>query len=249
MPVSDLCDADIVTQGYGCTDNTGEWYRPDCPGGYFHAGIDLGYSDGGNNHLGSPIRSPRNGVVVAVGIDNLGPYAPGIRTDAEGVYVELGHVQAVYANVGDRVTAGQHVADLGTLGASTAGHLHLEVRTDGAVQGPPWDAVLDPSPWLHYLPGEVPKPAPTIGDDAMRFLSVERSDGAHDHWWLNSDGTLSRTVPEQGYQDRPPGTYQTLSEAGYNGGNPYVRGLGLDGHEWQTWHDTETWQWYVVRLA
>jgi murein DD-endopeptidase MepM/ murein hydrolase activator NlpD len=156
MPISDLCDADIVTQPFNCTDYSGEWVRPDCPGGHFHAGVDLGYSDGGNKHLGSPIYSPRDGEVVAIGpycpscgneAQYLGPYAPCIRT-VDGVIIELGHVQAVYVNVGDRVTAGQHVADLGSLGASSAGHLHVEVRRDGPIQGPPWDQVLDPLTWL-----------------------------------------------------------------------------------------------------
>jgi murein DD-endopeptidase MepM/ murein hydrolase activator NlpD len=157
--VSDLlCHADLITQPWGCTDYDGEWPRADCPGGHFHAGVDLGYSDGGNAHLGAPVFSPRDGVVVALGpwqpgVANsqyLGPYAPVIETDLEGVYVELGHVQAVYVAVGERVMAGQHVADLGSLGASSAGHLHLEVRTDGPYQGPPWTIVLDPTSWLRF---------------------------------------------------------------------------------------------------
>ena len=152
MSLSDLCDADLISQPWGCTAYAAEWVRPECVGRHFHAGVDLGYSDGGDLHLGSPIRSPRDGVVVAVGLPYLGPFAPVIRTDAEGVFVELGHVQAVHVAVGDRVLAGQHVADLGSLGASSAGHLHLEVRSDGPRQGPPWTAVLNPMSWLRYLP-------------------------------------------------------------------------------------------------
>jgi hypothetical protein len=165
MLVSDICDADLVTQAYGCTDYAQEWVRPECEGGHFHAGMDLGYSDGGNAHLGESIRSPRNGTVIAIGPlcpsdgqQYLGPYAPCIRTDAEGVIVELGHVQAVHVAVGDRVKAGQIIADLGSQGASSAGHLHLEVRTDEPIQGPPWSPVSDPAHWLRYLPEEIEMP-------------------------------------------------------------------------------------------
>jgi Peptidase family M23 len=208
--ISDLLGADLFTQAYGCTDYTGEWVRPDCVGGHFHAGLDLGYSDGGNNHLGAPVYSPRQGVVVALGpvypangARYLGPYAPVIRSDAEGVFIELGHVQAVHVKVGDRVRAGQHVADLGTLGASTGGHLHLEVRTDGPIQGPPWSAILAPGPWLRYLPQEAIMLDPN--DPVVRALRADNADlrrrlfgiAAYlaEGQWREEDGTLHPEFP------------------------------------------------------
>src|SRR5919201_5366578 len=119
--LSIICSADLVTQAFGCTDYTGEWPRSDCGGGYFHAGIDLGWSNGGNNHLGEPVYALKAGTVVAIGpiytatgAQYLGPYAPCIQEPAAGkdgsAIWEYGHVQDVYVNVGDEVEAGQPIA-------------------------------------------------------------------------------------------------------------------------------------------
>jgi murein DD-endopeptidase MepM/ murein hydrolase activator NlpD len=163
-PISDLGAMDCVTQPWGCTDYEAEWVRPDCPGGHFHAGIDLGFLDGGNNHLGTPILAARAGTVIALGpldpLDGeqyLGPLAPCVLSP-EGLILEYGHVQAVYVTEGDKVEAGQHIADMGSLGASSGGHLHLEARLDAPIQGPPWAYVLDPTPYLKFPP---PAPAPS----------------------------------------------------------------------------------------
>lgn len=145
-----------VSQAYGCTDYSGEWRRPDCAGGYFHAGIDIA------GELGTPILAPCDGVVVAnqdpphwirlpsgesIYEPYLGPYAVWIRTD-DGLFVGLGHNRRALVAPGERVAAGQPAAEMGSRGASTGPHVHVEVRKDGAFQGPPWDQVIDPADWL-----------------------------------------------------------------------------------------------------
>ncbi len=49
----------------------------------------------------------------------------------------------IHVDVGDTVTAGQYIADVGMDGYSTGPHLHFEVRPGGANAAP-----VDPEPWL-----------------------------------------------------------------------------------------------------
>jgi murein DD-endopeptidase MepM/ murein hydrolase activator NlpD len=49
----------------------------------------------------------------------------------------------LYVQTGDTVTAGQHIADVGSSGYSTGAHLHFEIRPEGA-----YEPAADPEPWL-----------------------------------------------------------------------------------------------------
>lgn len=50
---------------------------------------------------------------------------------------------SIMVNAGDRVTAGQQIASVGSTGYSTGPHLHFELRPDSAGGAP-----VDPAPWL-----------------------------------------------------------------------------------------------------
>ena len=50
----------------------------------------------------------------------------------------------IHVAIGDRVTAGQHIGDVGSSGDSTGPHLHFEVRPGGTNAAP-----IDPVPWLN----------------------------------------------------------------------------------------------------
>jgi hypothetical protein len=190
--LSIICSADLVTQAFGCPNYTGEWPRSDCAGGYFHAGIDLGWSNGGNNHLGEPVYALKAGTVVAIGpiypatgAQYLGPYAPCIQEPAAGkdgsAIWEYGHVQDVYVNVGDEVEAGQPIAAVGTLGGSTAGHVHVEKRLDAPIQGldwgtdypaPSWTAIVDPT-----------QEVLDVSDFMQRLSNLEAAVGLGERGW------------------------------------------------------------------
>ena len=52
-----------------------------------------------------------------------------------------GHVHSFNVSVGERVTAGQQIAQMGNEGRSTGPHLHFEILPDGQTQ-------VDPVPWF-----------------------------------------------------------------------------------------------------
>lgn len=144
--------ADIVTQDFGCVNEPMEWPCPGCGSGRFHAGVDLGSSAGGQSIFRSPVVATRSGVVSAIGIPYLGEQAVAVKTD-EGVTIEHGHLDEAHVSVGQRVNPGDVLGLLGTKGASTAPHIHVEVRVDGPFQGvggcPQNDPTRDPMAYLN----------------------------------------------------------------------------------------------------
>ena len=105
--------------------------------GALHAGLDLAAP------IGTPIYAASSGVVRRAGA------ATGF---GQAVYVEgnngavtvYGHVDRYFVAAGDRVRAGQQIAEVGNRGQSTGPHLHFEVHPSGAM----YSGAVDPVPWL-----------------------------------------------------------------------------------------------------
>lgn len=93
----------------------------------FHTGTDYAAP------LGTPILAMAAGRVTvagpASGYGNLIVIEHNIG--GQVVASAYGHEKAIYVQVGDLVTAGQHIADVGTEGHSTGPHLHFEIRPGG----------------------------------------------------------------------------------------------------------------------
>jgi hypothetical protein len=167
----DVCPAsDLISQGYGCTNVTSEWVDESCPPPHRrHTGVDFGHSGGSAVIEGTPIVSTRGGRVVAVGSSGqgnpefsefLGDQAVCVAADgAPARYILFGHCERALVGVGQRVQPGQVIAQVGSRGNSTAPHLHLEVRTDGAYQLP--TNSVDPMPFANKARGGT-----TMLDDA-----------------------------------------------------------------------------------
>lgn len=128
-----------VSSGFGMRDGTR------------HNGIDLA------GPLDTPIHAARDGDVIAAGpAQGFGNWIV-IRHTVNGQRVDTvyGHMQAhtLLVKVGDKVTAGQPIAGIGSEGQSTGPHLHFEVwpggRSDMGGSGQP----VDPKPYLDKASG------------------------------------------------------------------------------------------------
>jgi peptidase M23-like protein len=171
----DVCPAsDLISQGYGCTNVTSEWVDASCPPPHRrHTGVDFGHSGGSWVINGKPIFATRGGRVVAVGAkgernpgfsEYLGDQAVCIVTDASPArFLVYGHCERAAVAVGERVAPGQVIAYVGSKGNSTAPHLHLEVRTDGAFQLP--GNTINPMPFANEAATSAPKGGKTMLDD------------------------------------------------------------------------------------
>ena len=155
----------------------------------FHTGADFAAPDG------TPILAAASGTVTVA--EFSGGYGGLVviehRIDGRTVATAYAHSwqHGIHVSVGDRVRAGQHIADVGSSGMSTGPHLHFEVR-DGGTNG----EYIDPAAWLNQhnaadLPeasvrpangcgnstGTTGDPAPFDGDDPNRLVDDPASTG------------------------------------------------------------------------
>ncbi|MGA7670460.1 MAG: peptidoglycan DD-metalloendopeptidase family protein, partial [Nitrolancea sp.] len=134
----------VVSQPYGCVPlNAGYPSATFCPSDRpsFHDGVDLAAT------AGTPIVAAASGTVTFAGIDPSTASGnsmividlDGSNAGYETVYM---HWEKSFVKVGDRVSAGQVVADVGSVGYSTGPHLHFSVRIGATNQ------TIDPLAWL-----------------------------------------------------------------------------------------------------
>ncbi len=116
--------------------NSDTWY---CISAYWgdgrgHKAIDIAAAHG------SPILAALDGTVVEV-FYNHSTYGHYVLIDhGNGIQTRYAHCSEMFVNVGDRVTAGQHIAAIGRTGRATGPHLHFEYIIDGER--------VDPAPYL-----------------------------------------------------------------------------------------------------
>ncbi|MFC2967129.1 DUF5930 domain-containing protein [Acidimangrovimonas pyrenivorans] len=95
----------------------------------FHEGLDMA------GRYGSPIYATADGVVVRAGWSHGYGRLVVIR-HAFGFSTRYGHMSQIRVKVGQRVSRGQRIGDMGNSGRSTGTHLHYEVRTAGKAVNP-----------------------------------------------------------------------------------------------------------------
>lgn len=94
-----------------------------------HSGLDFRAS------TGDPVRATANGKVVNAGWS--GGYGRMVEIDhGNGLSTRYGHLSAINVKVGDRITIGQVIGEVGSTGRSTGPHLHYETRIDGDAVDP-----------------------------------------------------------------------------------------------------------------
>jgi murein DD-endopeptidase MepM/ murein hydrolase activator NlpD len=114
--------------------------------GALHAGVDIAAP------IGTPIYAATSGVVKRAGAATGFGQAVYIRGD-DGHVTVYGHVNRYFVSAGERVSAGEQIAEVGNRGQSTGPHLHFEVHPHGVMYG----GSINPVPWLNargiYLGG------------------------------------------------------------------------------------------------
>jgi murein DD-endopeptidase MepM/ murein hydrolase activator NlpD len=94
-----------------------------------HSGVDLAAPSG------TPIYSTGSGVVTKSGWGS--GYGQYVEIDhGNGYITRYAHASRLMVNAGDRVSAGEHIANVGCTGRCTGPHLHFEVVKDGQRKNP-----------------------------------------------------------------------------------------------------------------
>ena len=89
-----------------------------------HTGLDIATS------TGTPIKVIADGTVTCASYQ--GSYGKLVKIDhGNGLETWYGHTSKIYVSVGQKVTAGDVIAAVGSTGNSTGPHLHLEIRING----------------------------------------------------------------------------------------------------------------------
>ncbi|MBK7820950.1 MAG: M23 family metallopeptidase [Tessaracoccus sp.] len=123
-----------------------------------HTGTDFAAPDG------TPILAAADGVVTVA--EFSGGYGGLIviehTIDGQTVATAYAHMwqHGIHVHAGDRVSAGQHIGDVGSSGMSTGAHLHFEVRPGGTNS-----EAIDAAAWLNQH-GAANLPTATSGSPA-----------------------------------------------------------------------------------
>lgn len=98
---------------------------------------------GGRSHYGIDIAAPHGTSIRAVAegrvvySDWAGTYGQLVKVDhGHGVETRYAHASRLLVQAGDKVSAGQVIARVGSTGRSTGPHLHFEVRVNGEAINP-----------------------------------------------------------------------------------------------------------------
>ena len=84
---------------------------------------------------GTPIHATADGVVVHAG--RQGGYGNLVKIKHDfGFETRYAHLSRIRVNVGERVSRGERIGDMGTTGRSTGTHLHYEIRKGGTAINP-----------------------------------------------------------------------------------------------------------------
>jgi murein DD-endopeptidase MepM/ murein hydrolase activator NlpD len=114
--------------------------------GTLHGGVDVAAP------IGTPIYAVASGVVKRAGTATGFGQAVYVLGD-DGYVTVYGHVNRYFVSTGERVSAGEQIAEVGNRGQSTGPHLHFEVHPRGVMYG----GQINPVPWLNargiYLGG------------------------------------------------------------------------------------------------
>jgi len=102
----------------------------------FHKGIDIG------GDYGDKIKVVLSGEVVEAQYDSGYGYYMKIR-HSDNTYTLYAHCQKLLKKVGQKVTKGEVIAEVGSTGVSTGPHCHFEIIINGTYINPRWVLNID----------------------------------------------------------------------------------------------------------
>jgi murein DD-endopeptidase MepM/ murein hydrolase activator NlpD len=118
-----------VKSAFRFTSGFGFRRDPKGAGTRMHEGTDFAGS------TGTPIYATGDGVVVHAGWDS--GYGRSVEIQHEfGILTRYAHLSQIRVSVGERVSRGDRIGDMGSSGRSTGTHLHYEVRIGGRAANP-----------------------------------------------------------------------------------------------------------------
>ena len=121
--------AGFPTEGGFVSSGFGHRVDPFTGANAYHEGVDIA------SRLGSPIRAMADGVVSFVGDKTA--YGKTVEiTHGRGITTRYAHTLATLVKVGDKVSRGDAIAQVGSSGRSTGPHVHVEVLRDGRQVNP-----------------------------------------------------------------------------------------------------------------
>ena len=95
-----------------------------------HTGLDIA------NSTGTAIKAAASGVVEFAGTTTSGYGKYIVIGHGNGIETYYAHCSQLYVSAGQKVSAGETIAAMGSTGNSTGPHLHFEVRVNGSCQNP-----------------------------------------------------------------------------------------------------------------
>ena len=118
-----------VKSGFRFTSGFGYRRDPKTGGRRMHAGVDFA------GPVGTPLYATADGVVVHAGWAS--GYGRLVKIQHEfGIETRYAHMNRLNVSVGQRVSRGQRIGDMGASGRVTGPHLHYEVRVGGQPVNP-----------------------------------------------------------------------------------------------------------------
>ncbi|MDF3285040.1 peptidoglycan DD-metalloendopeptidase family protein [Gordonia sp. N1V] len=199
-------------------------------GGQMHQGVDFAAP------LGTPIYAAAAGTVAKAGpADGFGNWVI-VDFDDNGTKTSnvYGHMRAadITVKAGDRVTAGQQIAKVGSEGESSGPHLHFEVWPGTRLGG---GHAIDPMPWLrgatqptgattpNIVNAAVVTPGTGCGQTAVGGSTLKPGSvpAAFEPWIIKAGGTCPEITA-------PIIAAQLENESGFNV-NAHNDGSGADG--------------------
>lgn len=122
----------LTTEPVARTESSGYGWREDPVrkrGQRFHSGADY------RADPGTPVLAAGDGVVVFA--KRYAGYGNVVFVDhGGGVVTRYAHMRKIETKVGETVTAGMRIGQVGSTGRTTGPHLHFEVRLDGRAVDP-----------------------------------------------------------------------------------------------------------------